>query len=273
MLGMQTIRMQTIGKDGALPTLLGNSRQRQFLHDVEFNAFGMPKGLTCAEMKASKWAAQEQPKAKHQPSAAEQATPASSPKMQITNEIPLGPAFKALEQKVQTFSHIRRDDKTKFPTGGHARRSSSKPQLSASKAERELMAAVARDDVKKAEALFSEFGSSLMSSFGSLAILQYARNNMSSSGSQSNKMCELLLAQGEVPLMKQGLVKHAENKEHQQFCFDRDVHTKENQAARRSASVPHIWADISYPLSVPKRSDSNTRARRKPVYYKPSKGE
>merc|ERR1711904_632797 len=99
----------------------------------------------------------------------------------------------------------------------------------------------------------------------------------------SDKVFKLLL-QGEVPVLKQGrdikkggLVKHA-GKEllgrtfkdgHKQFCLDEDLtklNAKGNQAAARlgrSASLPHICANTaiantSYPISVPKRSVSNT---------------
>jgi len=287
--------MQSIYEEDALPTLLGSNRQRQFLHD-KGHAFGFPRGweahMPGGEMKASKKAVPEplspvakkkQPKAKPQVSAEEQTATAAAPKLQGSNEIPCGPAFEALQQKVEALPH-RRAAKV---IGCHPQAKTGMNHLrdewpiSVSKAEKEFMAAVARNNVKRAEELLSEFGPSLMSGFGSVAILQIARNNLGFNWSLSNKMCELIVAQGEVPVLKQGgLVKHA-GKEllgktfkegHKQFCLDGDitkVNAKENQAAARlgrSASVPHIWANISYPISVSKRSVSNTRIRRKPIY-------
>jgi hypothetical protein len=235
-------------------------------------------------------------KAKPQPSAAEQTPSAATPELQDSNEVPCGPGsvrvcnpFEALQQqKLEALPH-RRAAKV-FGCHPQARTGMSHVRdewpISVSKAEKELMAAVARNDVKRAEKLLSEFGPSLMSGFGSLAILQFARDNLGSNFSQSNKMCELILAQGEVPkqgfdIKKEGgLVKHA-GKEllgktfkdgHKQLCFDADLrklNVKEKPAGARlgrSASVPHIWANISYPVTVPKRSVSNARTRRKPIY-------
>merc|ERR1711977_177755 len=100
------------------------------------------------------------------------------------------------------------------------------------------------------------------------------------------------IAQGEVQISKQGCdikrdgpVKHAETEGRKQPCSDPDLHTSENLASprwgslmlrsdpnllrkTRSASIPHIsqiqraW-DI---VCVPKRSGSNTGARRRPIY-------
>merc|ERR1711924_180593 len=106
-----------------------------------------------------------------------------------------------------------------------------------------------------AEKLLSEFGPSLLSGLNSHSILNAARNNQSCSWSQSNKMCELLLAKGalskqESDTRKEGIAKHAE--------------TNEKPAAPRSgrsASVPHVWAHTQPVLSAPKRSGSNTSLR------------
>merc|ERR1719335_519791 len=139
------------------------------------------------------------------------------------------------------------------------------------KAQKELMAAVARNDVKRTEELLSKFGPSL---------------RLGSNWPLSDKVFKLLL-QGEVPFLKQGRdikkggpLKHA-GKEllrktfkdgHKQFCLDENLtklNDKEDQAAAclgRSASVPHIWANTSYPISVPRRTVSNTRTRQKLIY-------
>jgi hypothetical protein len=252
-------RMQSIYEEDALPTLLGSRKQRQFLHD-KVNAFGMPReweaqmpgGITLAEMKASKQAVPEplspvakkkQPKAKPQPSAAEH------------------------PQARTGMNHLRDEWPTSASAVGTA--------WVTEKAQKELMAAVARNDAKRTEELLSKFGPSL---------------KLGSNWPLSDKVFKLLLAQGEAPFLKQGrdtkkggLVKHA-GKEllgktfkdgHKQFCLDEDLtklNAKENQTAARlgrSASVPHlphIGATTSYPISVPRRSVSNTRIRRKPIY-------
>jgi len=252
--------MQSIYEEDALPTLLGCRKQRQFLHD-KANAFGMPReweahmpgGVTHAEMKASKQAVPEplspvakkkQPKAKPQPSAAEQTQSAATPKLQDSNEIPWWPISSSAVGSAWVTE----------------------------KAQKEVMAAVARNDVKRTEELLSKFGPSV---------------KLGSNWPLFDKVAKLLL-QGEVPVLKQGrdikkgvLLKHA-GKEvlrektvkdgHKQFCLDEDLtklNAKEKQAAARlgrSASVPHIWANTSYPRSVPTRSVSNTRTRQKPIY-------
>merc|ERR1719281_179788 len=106
--------MQKIHEEDGLPALLGSPMRRHFVHDVEKNSLGMPSGLTLAEMNASKWAVPERPsrvaktkrsKAKPQPSAAEQTSPATTPKLQITNEIPHGPAFEALQQRIEALPY------------------------------------------------------------------------------------------------------------------------------------------------------------------------
>eukprot|EP00746_Dinoflagellata_sp_MGD_P125488 gnl/MRDRNA2_/MRDRNA2_60248_c0_seq2.p1 gnl/MRDRNA2_/MRDRNA2_60248_c0~~gnl/MRDRNA2_/MRDRNA2_60248_c0_seq2.p1 ORF type:complete len:328 (+),score=62.08 gnl/MRDRNA2_/MRDRNA2_60248_c0_seq2:72-986(+) len=296
-------RMQSIDEQDALPTLLGSRKQRHFLHD-KVNAFGMPReweahvhgGVTLAEMKAemkaSKRAVPEplspvaktkKPKAKPQPSAAEQPQSAATPKLQDSHVAPCGPGFETFQQNVEAFPH-RQAAKT---IGNHPQARSGANHLldewpiSASavgtawvteKAQKEVMAAVARNDAKRTEELVSTFGPSL---------------KLGSNWPLTDKVCKLLLAPCEVPVLKQGrdikkggLLKHA-GKEilaktfkdgHKQFCLDKDLtklNAKENQAAAplgRSASVPHIWANTSYPVSVPKRGVSNTRTRQKPIY-------
>merc|ERR1712070_916293 len=57
------------------------------------------------------------------------------------------------------------------------------------KAQKGLMVAVARSDVKRTEELLSKFGPSL---------------KLGSNWPLSDKVCKLLLAQGEVPVLKQG---------------------------------------------------------------------
>jgi hypothetical protein len=293
--------LKMIREENALPTLLESSLQQHFSHRVEKNAFGMPSGITIAELKALSWTLPESPSfvaktkppnAKPQPSAAEQAPPEATPTLQSTHDNPRRPSFEALQQTIEALP-CGQGAKQKTLNGSHPERGSSKPQLS--KAEKEFMAAVCRNDLKRVEKLLSESGPSLMSSFGSDAILHFARNNLNSSWSQSNKMCELLLAQGDVPVWKKGcdvnkggLVTHAGKEGRTQLSFERDftkLHTKEKQAAPwqccsvtdschqaalsclgRSSSVPHIWANISNPVTAPKRSSSNARIRRKPIY-------
>jgi hypothetical protein len=193
-------------------------------------------------------------------------------KQQDSNELLRGPAFEEIQQKIEAFPQKRRAKVIGChhlaKTGmNHLR---NEWPISVAKSEKEFMSAVIRNDVKRAEELLSEHGPSLMSGFGSLSILNIARNNLGSNYALSNKMCELIIAQGEVPVSKPacdmnkgGLEKHA-GKELLGKTFKEG---QENQAAaHRSASVPHIWANISYPINAPKRSVSNTRPRRKPIY-------
>jgi hypothetical protein len=251
-------------------------------HNIRTGTIFFPQGKDAHDNVAKK----KQTKAKPQPSLAEQSPSASWSKLEDSNEIPHQPALDDTQQKVEALPHKQRAKligcHPLAKTGmNHLR---SEWPISVSKPEKEFMSAVIRNDVKRAEDLLSEHGPALMSSFGSLSILNIARNNLGSNYALSNKMCELLIAQGEVPVSKQGcdtkeggLEKHAGKdlgktlKEvENQFCFEKNagkLNSKEHQAAaRRSASVPHIWANISYPISVPKRSVSNTRTRRKPIY-------
>eukprot|EP00746_Dinoflagellata_sp_MGD_P125487 gnl/MRDRNA2_/MRDRNA2_60248_c0_seq1.p1 gnl/MRDRNA2_/MRDRNA2_60248_c0~~gnl/MRDRNA2_/MRDRNA2_60248_c0_seq1.p1 ORF type:complete len:391 (+),score=69.48 gnl/MRDRNA2_/MRDRNA2_60248_c0_seq1:71-1243(+) len=208
-------------------------------------------------------------------------------KLQESNEIPHGAACEETQPKVEALPHKQRAKligcHPLAKTGmSHMRH---EWPISVAKAEKEFMSAVIRNDVKRAEELLSEHGPSLMSSFGSLSILNIARNNLGSNYALSNKMCELLIAQGEVPISKHGcdikkggLVTHDAKEElgktfkegRNQDCCEKDsrkLNANENKAAaRRSASVPHIWANTSYPVSVPKRGVSNTRTRQKPIY-------
>jgi hypothetical protein len=298
--------MQSIHEEDALPILLGSRKQRQFLRD-KVNAFGMPKEWeaympgkgSLAEMKASKQAVPEplapvaekkQPKAKPQSSAAEQTQSAASPTPQDSNEIPCGPASEAFQEKVEAFPH-RQSAKTignrpqarigfGIPSQNHLEWGISASAVGAAwvmeKAQKELMAAVARNDAKTTEELLAKFGPS---------------TKLGLNWPLTDKVCKLLL-QGDIPVLKQGrdikkggLVKHV-GKELpgksfkdglKQFRLDEDLTVsqfiaKENQAAARlgrSASVPHlppIAANTSQPRSVPKRSVSNTRIRRKPMY-------
>eukprot|EP00746_Dinoflagellata_sp_MGD_P125489 gnl/MRDRNA2_/MRDRNA2_60248_c0_seq3.p1 gnl/MRDRNA2_/MRDRNA2_60248_c0~~gnl/MRDRNA2_/MRDRNA2_60248_c0_seq3.p1 ORF type:complete len:359 (+),score=59.91 gnl/MRDRNA2_/MRDRNA2_60248_c0_seq3:71-1147(+) len=238
------------------------------------------------EFSSSKWRRFDEKKqrgAKPQPSAAEQPQSAATPKLQDSHVAPCGPGFETFQQNVEAFPH-RQAAKT---IGNHPQARSGANHLldewpiSASavgtawvteKAQKEVMAAVARNDAKRTEELVSTFGPSL---------------KLGSNWPLTDKVCKLLLAPCEVPVLKQGrdikkggLLKHA-GKEilaktfkdgHKQFCLDKDLtklNAKENQAAAplgRSASVPHIWANTSYPVSVPKRGVSNTRTRQKPIY-------
>jgi len=265
--------MQSVYEEDALPTLLCSRKQRPFLHD-----------------KAS---------------AAEQTQSAATPQLQDSNEIPCWPAFEAFPQKVETFPHKQVaktiGNRPLARTGMNHIRDEWPISASAvgtawvtEKAQKELMAAVAKNDVKRSEELLSKFGPSL---------------KLGSNWPLSDKLCKLLskdlLAQGEAPFLKQGRdikkggpLKHA-GKEllgktfkdgHKQFCLDEDLtklNGKDHQAAARlgrSASVPHIWANTSHPIreeeedslllmatlraaiSVPRRAVSNARTRRKPMY-------
>merc|ERR1712224_10909 len=233
----------------------------------------------------------KQPKARPQPNAAEQTQSAATPKLQDSNEIPCGPAFKAFQQKVEAFSHKQ----AAKIIGNHPQARTGMNNLSdewpisssavgaawvTEKAQKELKAAVARNDVKRTEELLSKFGPSL---------------KLGSNWPLYDKVCKLLsqdlLAQSEVSVSKQGrdikkggllgktfstwgkeLLGKTFKDGHKQFCLDEDLtklNAKENQAAAplgRSASVPHVWANTSYPTSVPRRSVSNARTRRKPIY-------
>eukprot|EP00746_Dinoflagellata_sp_MGD_P165395 gnl/MRDRNA2_/MRDRNA2_94637_c0_seq1.p1 gnl/MRDRNA2_/MRDRNA2_94637_c0~~gnl/MRDRNA2_/MRDRNA2_94637_c0_seq1.p1 ORF type:complete len:268 (+),score=38.58 gnl/MRDRNA2_/MRDRNA2_94637_c0_seq1:69-872(+) len=266
------LTMQRIPEEYALPNLLGTTRQTQFWREVERE----PDAVVLAKMRSSKsrdWSVPQSPapvakkkvaKAKPQPPAS---TPAANSKLQVP------------KAKVRPRS----------APSGRAR-----PKLSVSEAEKELMGAVCRGDLKKVEELLAEYGTSLIGGLSSHAIIHAARNNP--------KMCDLL--HGAVQLHKKecsstvapdlakrseikgdGQIKHAAKGEmkpkpsymRETFllssgsscnlapCSDQDLHAKENRLAPtrgRSASVPHI----STPISVPKRSGSNTRPRRQSIY-------
>lgn len=233
----------------ALPNLLGSTRQLQFFHDAE------RPPTAFAKMEASKWAVPDPStpvantnlsKAKVQACAAGQKTPAAKPNLQNLGRS-LSTSAKPELSKAEAM-HSRQARAGILPV---------------SKAEKELMAAIARDDLNKAEKLLSEFGSSLLSGLGSHAILFTARDNL--------KMEKLLWAHAGVPNPQQAqmrlsrfqLMRHADKA----GLTVAGPHTKEGAEAvlagwRRTASVPHIWPLIS----VPERSGSNTRARRRPVY-------
>jgi len=293
--------MERIGEEYALPTLLGSSKQLHFLQDVKrtpsspvANAFALAeiKGL-----KASKWAMPEPsshvakkklPKGKPEPSAAERTPPAAKPKLLNENR-----------QGRSSSSPAKPELSKASPIQSSQARTGIQPL---SKAEKELMAAISTDDLKRAEALLSEFGPSLLSGLGSFAILHVARDNL--------KMEKLLIAQGGVQVSKldrnfaepsyqeretygrrlqshlfrdiktEEPATHADKEGRKQFCSDQDSHTKENQGAprwgslllrsrTRSASVPHISQPIQCAWNIvrsPNRSGSNTGARRRPIY-------
>lgn len=275
--------MQRIPEEyDALPNLLGSSRQMQFWHEVERT----PDVVVLAEMKSSMWspapvAKKKMAKAKPQPPAS---TPAAKPEMMNS--------AKKLHVSRAQMPHQSRPRSASNPRQNRPRSASSpsKPKLSMADAEKELMGAVCSDDLKKAEALLSEYGHSLLGGLSSHAVIHAARNNP--------KMCDLLSAHGGVQIHNkgcsaqvwkkgsdikvQGQAKHAACKPKASYmretfmlgsgsacnlepCPNQDLHDKENHSVPRrgrSASVPNI----SPPISVPKRSGSNTRARRQSIY-------
>jgi hypothetical protein len=270
--------MQRIPEEYALPTLLGSSRQMQFWHEVE----RQPDAVVLAEMKFSKWT--PAPVAKKKASKVEPQPLASTP--EVKPKLHGGRPGSASKAQMLSGSRPASASKAQTLNGRRPRSASSpaKPKLSRADAEKEFMGAVCSDDLKKAEELLAAYGNSLLAGLSSHAIIHAARNNpkmsdlLSAHGAQIHK--KGFSAQGwkqGSDIKVQGQVKPKASYMRETFvlgsgsscnlapCPHPDSHDKENQSVphrQRSASVPNI----SPPMSVPKRSGSNTRARRQSIY-------